>query len=154
VANSRQEVKEQWEQLKLKEKGGNKSVLSGVPSALPAMIKAHRMQDKARGVGFDWEEKEQVWDKVSEELNELKGEIAKDDSENMEAEFGDFLFSVINAGRLYHINPENALEKTNAKFIRRFNYLEEQTIKKGIDLKKLSLDQMNAIWDEAKAKGL
>jgi XTP/dITP diphosphohydrolase len=154
TANTPQEVKEQWEKLKLKEKGGNKTVLSGVPAALPAMIKAHRMQDKARGVGFDWEKKEQVWDKVHEELNELKDEIANADKANTEAEFGDFLFSIINAARLYNINPENALEKTNAKFIRRFNYLEEQTIQKGIDLKRLSLDEMNVIWDEAKAKGL
>lgn len=154
TANTPQEVKEQWEKLKLKEKGGNKTVLSGVPAALPAMIKAHRMQDKARGVGFDWEKREQVWDKVNEELNELKDEIAKADKENTEAEFGDFLFSIINAARLYNINPENALEKTNAKFIRRFNYLEAKTIQKGIDLKQLSLDEMNAIWDEAKANGL
>ncbi|MDP4189847.1 MAG: nucleoside triphosphate pyrophosphohydrolase [Bacteroidota bacterium] len=154
TANTPQEVKDQWEKLKLKEKGGNKTVLSGVPSALPAMIKAHRMQDKARGVGFDWEKKEQVWDKVAEELEELKVEVAKGDAEKTEAEFGDFLFSIINAARLYNINPENALEKTNAKFMRRFNYLEEQTIKKGIELKRLSLDEMNQIWDEAKAKGL
>ena len=154
TANTPQEVKDQWEKLKLKEKGGNKTVLSGVPSALPAMIKAHRMQDKARGVGFDWEQKEQVWDKVAEELGELKDEIAKSDAEKTEAELGDFLFSIINAARLYNINPENALEKTNAKFMRRFNYLEEKTIKKGIELKRLSLDEMNEIWDEAKAKGL
>jgi len=154
TANTPQEVKEQWEKLKLKEKGGNKTVLSGVPAALPAMIKAHRMQDKARGVGFDWEKREQVWDKVNEELNEMKDEIAKADKEHTEAEFGDFLFSIINAARLYNINPENALEKTNAKFIRRFNYLEAKTIQKGIDLKQLSLDEMNAIWDEAKANGL
>jgi XTP/dITP diphosphohydrolase len=154
TANTPQEVKDQWEKLKLKEKGGNKTVLSGVPSALPAMIKAHRMQDKARGVGFDWEKKEQVWDKVDEELDELKVELSKGDVEKTEAEFGDFLFSIINAARLYNINPENALEKTNAKFMRRFNYLEEQTIKKGIELKRLSLDEMNQIWDEAKAKGL
>jgi XTP/dITP diphosphohydrolase len=154
TANTPQEVKDQWEKLKLKEKGGNKTVLSGVPSALPAMIKAHRMQDKARGVGFDWEQKEQVWDKVDEELDELKVELLKGDVEKTEAEFGDFLFSIINAARLYNINPENALEKTNAKFMRRFNYLEEQTIKKGIELKRLSLDEMNQIWDEAKAKGL
>lgn len=154
TANTPQEVKDQWEKLKLKEKGGNKTVLSGVPSALPAMIKAHRMQDKARGVGFDWEQKEQVWDKVDEELDELKVELSKGDVEKTEAEFGDFLFSIINAARLYNINPENALEKTNAKFMRRFNYLEEQTIKKGIELKRLSLDEMNQIWDEAKAKGL
>jgi XTP/dITP diphosphohydrolase len=154
TANTPQDVKEKWEQLKLKEKGGNKTVLEGVPAALPAMIKAHRMQDKARGVGFDWEQREQVWDKVEEELAELKVEIEKEDQANSEAELGDFLFSVINAARLYHINPENALEKTNAKFIRRFNYLEQQTIQKGVDLKKMNLDEMNAIWDEAKAKGL
>jgi MazG family protein len=154
TANTPQEVKEQWEKLKLKEKGGNKTVLSGVPSALPAMIKAHRMQDKARGVGFDWEQKEQVWDKVAEELEELKVEVSKGDVGKTEAEFGDFLFSIINAARLYNINPENALEKTNAKFMRRFSYLEDQTIKKGIELKRLSLDEMNQIWDEAKAKGL
>lgn len=154
TANTPQEVKDQWEKLKLKEKGGNKTVLSGVPSALPAMIKAHRMQDKARGVGFDWEQKEQVWDKVAEELEELKVEVSEGDAEKTEAEFGDFLFSIINAARLYNINPENALEKTNAKFMRRFNYLEDQTIKKGIELKRLSLDEMNQIWDEAKTKGL
>jgi MazG family protein len=154
TANTSQEVKEHWEQLKLKEKGGNKTVLAGVPSALPAMIKAHRMQDKARGVGFDWKEKEQVWEKVEEELNELKVEINKGDAVNTEAEFGDFLFSVINAGRLYRINPENALEKTNAKFLRRFNYLEEHTLTKGIQLKDMTLDEMNRIWNEAKAKGL
>jgi len=154
TADTAQEVKENWEKLKLKEKGGNKTVLEGVPSALPAMIKAHRMQDKARGVGFDWEKREQVWDKVTEELAELRVEVNKGDQENSEAEFGDFLFSIINAARLYHINPENALEKTNAKFIRRFNYLETQTLQKGLDLKTMSLDAMNAIWDEAKAKGL
>jgi len=144
------EVTEQWEQLKLKEKGGNKTVLEGVPESLPAMIKSYRMQDKARGVGFDWEEREQVWDKVAEELEELKAEIAKHDEQNSEAEFGDFLFSIINAARLYGINPENALERTNLKFLQRFNYLEQQTLKKGIDLHQLSLDEMNVIWDEAK----
>ena len=154
TADTAQEVKENWEKLKLKEKGGNKTVLEGVPAALPAMIKAHRMQDKARGVGFDWEKREQVWDKVTEELAELRVEVDKGDQKNSEAEFGDFLFSIINAARLYHINPENALEKTNAKFIRRFNYLETQTLHKGLDLKTMSLDDMNAIWDEAKAKGL
>jgi XTP/dITP diphosphohydrolase len=133
TADTAQEVKENWEKLKLKEKGGNKTVLEGVPAALPAMIKAHRMQDKARGVGFDWEKREQVWDKVTEELAELRVEVDKGDQKNSEAEFGDFLFSIINAARLYHINPENALEKTNAKFIRRFNYLETQTLHKGLD---------------------
>ncbi len=144
------EVLENWEQLKLKEKDGNKTVLSGVPAGLPSLIKAHRIQDKARGVGFDWEFKEQVWDKVTEELNELKAEIDKMDHDKMEAEFGDLFFSIINAARLYNINPDNALERTNKKFISRFNYLEQQTIKKHISLKSLSLDEMNAIWEEAK----
>lgn len=148
------DVKENWEKLKLKEKEGNKTVLGGVPKTMPSLIKAHRLQDKARGMGFDWEKREDVWDKVTEELDELKAEIAKEDAAKSEEEFGDFLFSIINAARLYNINPDNALEKTNAKFIRRFNYLEEKTIKKGIDLKQLSLQEMNAIWDEAKSKGL
>ena len=153
-ADTAGQVSENWEQLKLKEKGGNKSVLAGVPSALPALIKAYRIQDKARNVGFDWEEKEQVWDKVREEFGELQTEIANLDKDKAEAEFGDLLFSIINAGRLYGINPENALERTNQKFIRRFNYLEEHTIKKGQDLKDMSLDEMDAIWNEAKSKGL
>ncbi len=149
-AENEKEVLENWEQLKLKEKDGNKTVLSGVPKSLPSMIKAYRIQDKARGVGFDWEFKEQVWDKVVEELNELKVEIDNLDEDKMEAEFGDLLFSIINAARLYNINPDNALERTNLKFIKRFGYLEEQTIKKDISLKSLSLNQMNEIWDEAK----
>ena len=153
-ADTAGQVSENWEQLKLKEKGGNKSVLAGVPSALPALIKAYRIQDKARNVGFDWEEKEQVWDKVREEFGELQTEIANLDKDKAEAEFSDLLFSIINAGRLYGINPENALERTNQKFIRRFNYLEEHTIKKGQDLKEMSLDEMDAIWNEAKSKGL
>ena len=153
-AHDSETVMQNWETLKLKEKGGNKTVLSGVPASLPATIKAHRIQDKARSVGFDWDEKEQVWGKVKEEIEELQAEISKMDKEKMEAEFGDLFFSLINAARLYDINPENALEKTNAKFMRRFTYLEEQTLKKGIDLKRLSLDEMNQIWDEAKAKGL
>ena len=148
------QVSENWEQLKLKEKDGNKSVLSGVPSALPALIKAYRIQDKARNVGFDWEEKEQVWDKVREEFGELQVEIAQMDKDKAEGEFGDLLFSIINAGRLYGINPENALERTNQKFIRRFNYLEEHTIKQGLNLKEMSLEEMDAIWNEAKSKGL
>jgi MazG family protein len=148
--NNSKEVEENWEHLKLKEKGGNKSVLEGVPMSLPAMIKANRIQDKARGVGFDWEMKEQVWDKVHEELNELKAEIEKHDQQKMEAEFGDSMFSVINAARLYGINPENALELTNRKFIKRFNYLEEKTIKQGKSLKNLTLEQMDVIWNEAK----
>ena len=124
------QVLDNWEQLKLKEKDGNKSVLSGVPAALPSLIKAYRMQDKARHVGFDWEKKEQVWDKVKEEFSELQVEIANLDKDKAEAEFGDLLFSVINAARLYGINPDNALERTNQKFLRRFNYLEEHTLKK------------------------
>lgn len=148
------QVSENWEQLKLKEKDGNKTVLSGVPSALPSLIKAYRIQDKARNVGFDWEEKEQVWDKVYEEFGELKEEISHMDTDKMEAEFGDLMFSIINAARLYKINPENALERTNQKFIRRFNYLEEHTIKQGRDLKSMSLAEMDEIWNEAKKHGL
>jgi len=144
------EVEENWEKLKLKEKGGNKTVLEGVPMSLPAMVKANRIQDKARGVGFDWEHREQVWDKVQEELEELKVEVAKMDEDKMEAEFGDLLFSIINAARLYGVNPENALERTNRKFIHRFNYLEEKTIKAGLDLKAMSLEEMDRIWEEAK----
>lgn len=149
IVNSAKDVEENWERLKLKE-GKKKTVLGGIPESLPALIKAHRIQDKARGVGFDWDEKEQVWDKVLEEYKELMTEVKSADEEKMEAEFGDFLFSVINAGRLYGINPENALERTNIKFIKRFNYLEDKTISQGLDLKNMSLDEMNAIWEEAK----
>jgi len=149
VANKK-EVSENWEQLKLKEKDGNKSVLSGIPKSVPSTIKAFRLQDKARGVGFDWDKKEQVWDKVDEELNELKAEIQKNDKEKMEEEFGDFLFSIINAARMYGINPDNALEKTNRKFINRFNYLESQTIKKGKSLQDMNLEEMDFYWNEAK----
>lgn len=148
------QVSENWEQLKLKEKDGNTSVLSGVPAALPSLVKAYRIQDKARNVGFDWEEKEQVWEKVKEEFGELQTEISHLDKDKAEAEFGDLFFSIINAARLYGINPDNALERTNQKFIRRFNYLEEKTIKQGQDLKKMDLKEMDLIWDEAKAKGL
>jgi MazG family protein len=143
-------VMQNWESLKLKEKGGNKSVLSGVPDSLPALIKAYRIQDKARSAGFDWEKREQVWDKVQEEINEFKVEIAAMDKDKMEAEFGDLLFSLVNAARLYAINPENALERTNRKFIKRFNYLESKTIAQGIDLKSLSLSEMDVLWEEAK----
>ena len=153
-ADTAGQVSENWEQLKLREKGGNKSVLAGVPSALPALIKAYRIQDKARNVGFDWEEREQVWDKVREEFGELQVEIAQMDKDKAEGEFGDLLFSIINAGRLYGINPENALERTNQKFIRRFNYLEDNTIKQGQNLNDMSLEEMDAIWNEAKSKGL
>ena len=144
------QVETNWERIKMKEKDGNKSVLAGVPSALPSLIKAYRIQDKARNVGFDWAEREQVWGKVKEEFEELMVEIKNMDPQKQEEEFGDLLFSLINAARLYKINPDNALESTNAKFIRRFNYLEENTIKKGIDLKSMSLNDMNAIWNEAK----
>ena len=149
VDNAAQVVKN-WEELKLKEKDGNKSVLSGVPSALPALIKANRIQEKVRAVGFDWEERSQVWDKVQEELNELRVEVEQMNRERMEKEFGDLLFSVVNAARLYDIDPEAALELTNRKFIKRFSYLEDKTIKKGQSLKDMSLDQMNEIWEEAK----
>ena len=147
-------VEQSWEQLKLKEKGGNKTVLEGVPTSLPSVVKAHRIQDKARNVGFDWEEREQVWDKVKEEIGEFQEEVANMDKEKAEAEFGDVMFSLINAARLYKINPDNALELTNQKFIRRFNYLEEHTIKEGKSLKDMSLEEMDAIWNEAKKKGL
>lgn len=149
-ANTSDEVKQNWEELKLKEKNGNKSVLSGVPAALPAMIKAHRIQDKARNVGFDWEKPEQVWNKVEEELNEVKSEIANQNADATAAEFGDLIFSIINAARLYHVNPENALEMTNKKFIRRFNYVEEKTIKQGKNLHQMSLEELDAFWNEAK----
>ncbi|MDR1814160.1 MAG: nucleoside triphosphate pyrophosphohydrolase [Tannerella sp.] len=149
-ADTSQQVSQNWEQLKLKEKGGNKTVLEGVPAALPSIIKAQRIQEKARNVGFDWEQREQVWDKVEEELSELREEVENSDQSAMEEEFGDFLFSIINAARLYKINPDNALELTNKKFIQRFNYLEDQTIKKGRSLKDMTLAEMDAIWEEAK----
>jgi len=149
VDNAAQVIRN-WEELKMKEKDGNKSVLSGVPSALPALIKANRIQEKVRAVGFDWEERAQVWDKVQEEMDELRHEIEQMNREKMEKEFGDLLFSVVNAARLYDIDPEAALEKTNRKFAKRFGYLEEQTIKKGQSLKDMSLDAMNEIWEEAK----
>lgn len=154
AAENSKKVEQSWEQLKLKEKGGNKTVLEGVPSSLPSLVKAYRIQDKARNVGFDWEKREQVWEKVDEELNELKTEISQMDTDCMEAEFGDFLFSLINAARLYKINPDNALERTNQKFIRRFNYLEEQTIRQGRSLKEMTLAEMDEIWDQAKRLGL
>lgn len=149
--NGAHQVEQKWEEIKLKEKGGNKTVLEGVPASLPSIAKAHRIQDKARNVGFDWTEREQVWDKVAEEMDELKAEINAMNQEKMEAEFGDLLFSIINAARLYKINPDNALERTNQKFISRFNYLESKTIAIGRDLKQMTLDEMEAIWQEAKA---
>ena len=152
VANNAGDVVKTWEQIKLKEKGGNKTVLSGVPDALPALIKAYRVQDKARNVGFDWDKKEDVWEKVREELAELEVELNRGDEEKSTAEFGYFLFSLINAGRLYHLNPENALEYTNQKFIRRFNYVEEQTLKQGRQLADMTLAEMDRLWQEAKEK--
>lgn len=142
------EVKENWEHLKIRE--SKKTVLSGVPVSLPALIKANRIQDKVKGVGFDWEERHQIWDKVMEELQELREEINKADQERIEAEFGDLFFSLVNAARLYGIDPETALEKTNRKFTRRFNYLESKTMSRGRSLKSMSLDEMNVIWEEAK----
>ena len=144
------QVEENWEKLKIKENNGYKPVLSGVPSSLPAIIKANRIQEKVRGVGFDWEKREQIWDKVLEEINELKEEIETHNTESIESELGDVLFSIINASRLYGIDPEAALEKTNRKFIKRFNYLEKETLTKGISLHDMSLDEMNVIWEKAK----
>jgi MazG family protein len=144
------QVEENWEHLKIKENNEYKPVLSGVPSSLPSIVKANRIQEKVRGVGFDWEEKEQIWDKVQEEIDELREEVERKDTEAIESEIGDLLFSVINASRLYGIDPEAALEKTNRKFIKRFNYLEKETLSKGISLHDLSLDEMNVIWEEAK----
>ena len=129
-------------------------MLSGVPDALPSLIKAYRVQDKARNVGFDWEEKEQVWTKVKEEISEFEAEVADMDKEKAEAEFGDVMFSLINAARLYKINPDNALERTNQKFIRRFNYVEAHTIKQGRNLSDMTLSEMDALWEEAKKQGL
>jgi uncharacterized protein YabN with tetrapyrrole methylase and pyrophosphatase domain len=143
-------VEQTWEQIKQKEKDGNESVLSGVPQALPSLIKAYRIQDKARNVGFDWKKKEDVWEKVREELRELEAELEKEDKENSEKELGDFLFSIINAARLYHLNPDNALEQTNRKFINRFNYIEHKAKELGKAIGDLSLNQMDALWNEAK----
>ena len=146
------QVLQNWEQIKLKEKDGNKRVLSGVPNALPSLIKAYRIQDKARNVGFDWEDKQDVWAKVHEELAELEAELNREDKEKSTQELGDFLFSVINAARLYKLNPDNALEITNQKFIRRFNYVEEHSIRIGKPLTEMTLAEMDALWEEAKAK--
>lgn len=143
-------VVQNWEQLKLKEKGGNKTVLGGVPASLPALVKAFRVQEKASHVGFDWETPGQVWDKVEEEISEFEAEAGSMDSDKMEAEMGDAFFALVNAARLYGINPENALERTNRKFIRRFNYLEEKVKAQGRDIKDLTLAEMDAIWEEAK----
>lgn len=150
VADTAEKVLENWEQIKLKEKDGNKSVLSGVPSSLPSLIKSYRIQDKARNVGFDWQDRGDVWRKVREELDELEAELKREDKEESTKELGDFLFSIINAARLYHLNPDNALEHTNQKFIRRFNYIEEHSIKIGKPLTEMSLEEMDELWNEAK----
>ena len=150
AAKTAGDVEKSWEQLKLKEKGGNKTILEGVPASLPSIAKAHRIQDKARNAGFDWKKKEDVWEKVSEELTELKDEISNMDADKTEAEFGDMFFSLINAARLYKVNPDNALERTNQKFIRRFNYIEQEAKKQGKILKDMTLSEMDALWEEAK----
>ena len=144
-------VEQTWEQIKQRERDGNTSVLSGVPAALPSLIKAYRIQDKARNVGFDWQKKEDVWDKVKEEMGELETELKKEDKENSTKELGDFLFSVINAARLYHLNPDNALEHTNRKFISRFGYIEQKAKEQGKSLKDMTLGEMDALWNEAKS---
>jgi len=149
VENSKQ-VELNWEQLKLKEKDGNKTILEGVPASLPALPKAHRIQDKARNAGFDWTIKEDVWDKVQEEFIELKQEINQLDKDKIEAEFGDLFFSLVNAARLYKINPDNALERTNQKFISRFNYMEQKALESGKSLKEMTLEEMEVLWNEAK----
>ena len=149
-AENAEAVERNWEQIKLKEKGGNRTVLAGVPAALPALVKAFRVQEKVAHVGFDWEEPSQVWDKVAEETVEVGQAIAENKKDDIEAEFGDLLFSVINAARLYGVNPENALERTNRKFIARFNYLEAKAKEQGRELKEMTLDEMDALWNEAK----
>lgn len=160
VASTAGEVIQNWEQLKRTEKDGNKTVLSGLPSALPSLIKAYRMQDKARAVGFDWEKKEDVWPKVAEELGEFREELSKMDPKDAasrkaaEDELGDLLFSVVNAARLYDLNPDAALEGTCSKFKNRFTFVEEEGKARGRDLREMSLAEMDALWDEAKAKGL
>ena len=153
-ANDSETVIQNWEQLKQKEKDGNRSVLSGVPNSLPTLIKAYRIQDKARAVGFDWEDRSDVWKKVKEELGELEEALEQGTQQEAEGEFGDFLFSLINASRLYKLNPDNALESTNQKFIRRFNYIEEQCKVTGRELQQMTLAEMDLLWDEAKSKGL
>ena len=150
VAETAGEVCKNWEQLKMKEKDGNKSLLSGVPSSMPSLIKAYRMQEKAANVGFDWDKKEDVWEKVREEIAEVETEMQRGDKAAMEKEFGDLLFSLVNAARLYGINPDNALEMTNAKFRRRFGYVEEHSIGQGRNLKDMPLQEMDALWNEAK----
>ena len=145
-----EQVTQNWEQLKLKEKGGNKTVLAGVPASLPALIKSFRIQEKAANVGFDWEKREDVWDKVREELAEVEAEMRRGDVENEEKEFGDLIFSIVNAARLYGVHPDTALEKTNRKFMSRFNYVEREANKLGKNLKDMTIGEMDALWNEAK----
>lgn len=154
VAETAGEVCKNWEQLKMTEKDGNKTILSGVPSSMPSLIKAYRMQEKASNVGFDWDNKDGAWEKVREEITEVEVEMKKGDKENFEKEFGDLMFSLVNAARLYGINPDNALEMTNAKFRARFNYVEENSIGQGRTLKDMTLAEMDELWNEAKRKGL
>lgn len=154
TSNTAGDVEKSWEEIKLQEKGGNKTVLEGVPSSLPSMVKAYRIQDKARNSGFDWNKRQDVWGKVKEEINELEVEIEKANEDKMEAEFGDMIFSIINAARLYGVNPDNALERTNQKFIYRFNYMEKKIKDSGKVLRDMTLDEMEAIWQEAKKSGV
>lgn len=149
-ADSAEMVEKSWEEIKMKEKNGNKTILEGVPASLPSLVKAFRIQDKARNSGFDWNERRDVWDKVNEEMVEVKAEIDKMDQDRMEAEFGDLMFSIVNAARLYQVNPDNALERTNRKFIKRFNYLEKEAKQMGRNLKDMTLAEMEKIWQEAK----
>lgn len=154
VAETAGEVCKNWEQLKMAEKDGNKTILSGVPGSMPSLIKAFRMQEKAANVGFDWDKKEDVWEKVREELGELQAEMECGDKVNVEKEYGDFLFSLVNAGRLYGMNPDNALELTNSKFRRRFTFVEERAREAGKALHDMTLAEMDALWNEAKVRGL
>lgn len=150
AASNAEEVSHLWEQVKLREKGGNKTVLSGIPDSLPALVKAYRIQDKVANVGFDWEKREDVWAKVKEELAEFEAEVSNMDAEKATEEFGDVLFALVNAARLYKIRPDNALEKTNLKFMHRFNYIEEQAKAQNRRLEDMSLDEMEALWQQAK----
>ena len=152
-ADTSDDVSKLWEQVKQKEHDGNATVLSGVPKALPSLIKAYRIQDKARNVGFDWDERSQVWDKVYEEIGELRAELEREDKEASLDELGDFLFSVVNAARLYHLNPDTALERTNHKFMQRFGYIEQKAKEMGKELKDMTLGEMDSLWEEAKRSG-
>ncbi len=150
AAKNAEDVSKLWEQVKLKEKGGNKTVLAGIPEDLPALVKAYRIQDKVANVGFDWEKREDVWDKVKEEMAEFEAELRADDREKAEREFGDLLFAMVNVARLYKLKPDNALEKTNQKFTRRFNYIERRATEQGRNLKDMTLEEMETLWQEAK----